>query len=101
MEERYDIGFTATYIKDHGFNYISSIPVQAAIVWVQAVCPDAQMHSHAKASDMEYDPDDEFYLGLSNTWLNKLFVVVEHDVNQILAVYNHDNRFYLVKKEIE
>lgn len=88
------IGDVDTYItmkKCPSFNLITVIPVQAAVAWVKAVCPEANMKGGGKAKDMVIANDD------TEEWLNKLFVIVgmHPRIGELIALYKSDGKYYV------
>jgi hypothetical protein len=99
-ETTMDIGFTATYIHDYNFAAVTELPVEAAVAWVKATCPNASIGSRsngfAKDVTINVHPDTD---ATGNGWLNKLFVVVgESNSGNLLALYNADGHFWLYSK---
>jgi hypothetical protein len=98
MENNFEIGFTACYIRDFNFDYLCGIPVEAAVEWVKKQLPEIAMSSHVKAKDLTTDGNNDTGAEC-NGWLNKLFVIVGEDKGKWIALYNHDGEFSIRTKD--
>ena len=90
----YYLGYTGTYIQDYPFKKLCKIPASVALQWVKECYPDKNMGGHALVKDMTLGGsiDTDIYV---NGWLNKMFIIVEHNYDKWIAITNWDGKFYI------
>lgn len=92
------VGDVDTYIgrkRSPSFDLVATIPVQAAVAWVKAVRPEANMKGGGKAKDMVILNKD------TEQWLNKLFVIVGMHPRdgKLIALYKSDGNYFVYIEE--
>ena len=88
------VGYTGCYIQDYPFKKLCTIPASVALQWVKEVFPDTNMGSHVLAKDMTIRRNVDNSICV-NGWLNKLFIIVEDNYDQFIALVNWDGKFYI------
>jgi|WetSurMetagenome_2_1015567.scaffolds.fasta_scaffold1640326_2 hypothetical protein len=95
MNDKYTNGFIGTYINDHPFRLLCEIPVEVAVFWVKFKCPASNMSPWCRADYLTVGGNDPNKDALVNGWMNKLFVIADEFNGRWLALYRHDDKFYL------
>ena len=86
----FEVGFTACYVHDFSlggkrFSRTTEILPDVALQWAQDCAPDSIGGIIKTFGDMKS----------GNEWVNKLFVIVEANPTNRIALYNHDGKFYV------
>ncbi|MCK5019538.1 MAG: hypothetical protein KAS32_20935 [Candidatus Peribacteraceae bacterium] len=83
---------------DHGFRHVMRIPEYIARLWLDAIGYQLNGGMLSSQQDKEKIPDYGGYH--NNQWVNKIAIIIgfSNQLTDILAVYNHDGRFYLISK---
>ena len=88
MSTELKVGFTAAYINDCGFRYITEIPAIVAVQWVKLAVPKARI-AGVPVEDITED-----------SWENKSFIIIDQEYGAFIALYNHDGVFSVRRKEL-